>query len=47
MGAEISFVPENTVSIEAQAGEQMENLIELLEELDEVQEVYSNYEILE
>ncbi len=47
LGAEISFVPENTVSIEAQAGEQMENLIELLEELDEVQEVYSNYEILE
>ncbi len=47
LGAEISFIPENTVSIEAQAAEQMENLIELLEELDEVQEVYSNYETLE
>lgn len=47
LGAEISFIPENTVGIAAEVGEQIENLIETLEELDEVQEVYSNYEILE
>src|SRR5690554_3697355 len=46
LGAEISFVPENTVSIDADAGEKIENLVDLLEELDEVQEVYTNHEIM-
>ncbi len=46
LGAEISFIPENTVSIDADAGEKIENLVDLLEELDEVQEVYTNHEIM-
>lgn len=47
LGAEISFIPQNTVSIDAEAAETIENLIETLEDLDEVQEVYSNHEIAE
>jgi YebC/PmpR family DNA-binding regulatory protein len=45
LGAEISFIPENTVVIPEEAVEGLEKLIEVLEELDEVQEVYSNYEL--
>lgn len=45
LGAEISFIPQNSVAIPEDAAETMEKLIEILEELDEVQEVYSNYEI--
>ena len=45
LGAEISFIPQNSVAITASAGETVEKLIEVLEELDEVQEVYTNYEI--
>ncbi|HHT42576.1 MAG TPA: YebC/PmpR family DNA-binding transcriptional regulator [Firmicutes bacterium] len=45
LGAEISFVPQNTVQIGAEQAETVEKLIEMLEELDEVQEVYSNYEV--
>lgn len=47
LGAEISFIPQNTTAIPEDAVESMEKLIEILEELDEVQEVYSNYEVLE
>lgn len=47
LGAEISFVPENTVTIPSDALEKVEELIEMLEELDEVQEVYANYEVAE
>ncbi len=45
LGAEISFIPQNTVTITEDRVESMEKLIEILEELDEVQEVYSNYEV--
>ncbi|NMA62225.1 MAG: YebC/PmpR family DNA-binding transcriptional regulator [Firmicutes bacterium] len=45
LGAEISFIPENTVAIAEDAVEGIEKLIEMLEELDEVQEVYTNYEV--
>jgi YebC/PmpR family DNA-binding regulatory protein len=45
IGAEISFIPQNTVSVDPEQAEKVEKLIELLEELDEVQEVYANYEV--
>jgi len=45
VGAEISFIPQNTVQINQEQAEKVERLIELLEELDEVQEVYANYEV--
>ena len=45
LGAEISFIPQNTVHIEPAQEKSIERLIEALEELDEVQEVYSNYEV--
>lgn len=45
LGAEISFIPENTVAIAEDAVEGIEKLIEMLEDLDEVQEVYTNYEV--
>ena len=45
LGAEISFIPQNTVMITEDKVESMEKLIEILEDLDEVQEVYSNYEV--
>ena len=41
LGAEISFIPQNTVAIPEDKVESVEKLIEQLEELDEVQEVYS------
>lgn len=46
LGAEISFIPENTVEVGEAEAETIEKLIEMLEELDEVQEVYSNYEVV-
>jgi YebC/PmpR family DNA-binding regulatory protein len=45
LGAEISFIPQNTVTISQDRVETVEKLIEFLEELDEVQDVYSNYEV--
>lgn len=45
LGAEISFIPQNTVQVSAEQAESIEKLIEMLEELDEVQEVYTNYEV--
>ncbi|HBN96125.1 MAG TPA: YebC/PmpR family DNA-binding transcriptional regulator, partial [Firmicutes bacterium] len=45
LGAEISFIPQNTMTISEDKVESMEKLIEILEELDEVQDVYSNYEV--
>ncbi|NMB02894.1 MAG: YebC/PmpR family DNA-binding transcriptional regulator [Firmicutes bacterium] len=45
LGAEISFIPQNTVEVGEAEAETIEKLIEMLEELDEVQEVYSNYEV--
>lgn len=45
LGAEISFIPQNTVQVSAEQAESIERLIDMLEELDEVQEVYTNYEV--
>jgi len=47
LGAEISWIPKNTVSISPEAQEAIEKLIDALEELDEVQDVYANYEVAE
>lgn len=43
--AEITWVPENTVSVEGEAAEKLLALIERLEDLDDVQNVYANYDI--
>jgi YebC/PmpR family DNA-binding regulatory protein len=43
--AEISWVPENTISVEGEAAEKLLALIERLEELDDVQNVFANYDI--
>ncbi|NLM42136.1 MAG: YebC/PmpR family DNA-binding transcriptional regulator [Firmicutes bacterium] len=45
IGAEISYIPQNTVQVNQEQAEKVEKLIEVLEELDEVQEVYANYEV--
>jgi len=43
--AEISWVPENTISVDGEAAEKLLALIERLEELDDVQNVFANYDI--
>ncbi len=43
--AEITWIPENTVTIEGEDAEKLLRLIERLEDLDDVQNVYANYEI--
>ncbi len=43
--AEISWIPENTISVQGEAAEKLLALIERLEELDDVQGVYANYDI--
>jgi len=43
--AEISWLPENSVTVEGEAAEKLLALIERLEELDDVQNVYANYDI--
>ena len=47
LGAEISFIPQNTVVVSKDDEEAIEKLIDVLEELDEIQDVYSNYEVEE
>jgi len=47
LGAELSFIPENTIAISKSDEEAIEKLIDALEDLDEIQEVYSNYEVEE
>ena len=47
LGAEISWIPKNTIVIDAQMQDTIEKLIDALEELDEVQDVYANYEVAE
>jgi len=42
---EITWIPENTVSVEGEAAEKLLGLIERLEDLDDVQNVYANYDI--
>lgn len=43
--AEVSWIPENSVTVEGEAAEKLLALIERLEELDDVQNVYANYDI--
>jgi len=43
--SEISWVPENSISVEGEAAEKVLALIERLEDLDDVQNVYANYDI--
>lgn len=47
LGAEITWIPKNTIVIDAQMQDTIEKLIDALEELDEVQDVYANYEVAE
>lgn len=47
LGAEISWIPKNSVAITSEQEETIEKLIDALEELDEVQDVYANYEVAE
>ena len=43
--SEVTFVPDNYISLSEEDSEKVMNLIEALEELDDVQEVYHNLEI--
>jgi len=43
--AEISYVPKNTVKLEADNAKSLFGLIEALEELDDTQHVYANFEV--
>ena len=43
--AEITMVPQNTVSVTAKEAEQVLRLMEALEDNDDVQNVYANFDI--
>ncbi|MCB9840233.1 MAG: YebC/PmpR family DNA-binding transcriptional regulator [Phycisphaeraceae bacterium] len=43
--AELAHVPQNHVSLDAEAGEKMMTLVDALEDLDDVQKVFTNAEI--
>ena len=43
--AEVSMIPQNTVSLEGRDAERMLNLIETLEEHDDINHVYANFDI--
>jgi YebC/PmpR family DNA-binding regulatory protein len=43
--AQVTYVPQSTVRVEAQTAASVMRLIEALEELDDVQHVYANYDI--
>jgi YebC/PmpR family DNA-binding regulatory protein len=43
--AEVSMIPQNTVSLEGREAERMLNLIETLEEHDDINHVYANFDI--
>lgn len=45
--AELSMVPSTTVTVDAETGRKVLNLMEALEEHDDVQNVYANFEIPE
>lgn len=45
--AEITYLPQNTVRLEAKAAEQMLKLMEALEDHDDVQNIYANFDIAE
>jgi YebC/PmpR family DNA-binding regulatory protein len=42
---EISYIPKNTVKVEADHAKALFNLIDALEELDDTQRVYANFEV--
>jgi transcriptional/translational regulatory protein YebC/TACO1 len=43
--AQVTYVPQSTVRVEAPTAASVMRLIEALEELDDVQHVYANYDI--
>ncbi len=43
--AEITYVPQNTISLEEKSAEQMLKLMEILDEHDDVQKVHANFDI--
>jgi YebC/PmpR family DNA-binding regulatory protein len=43
--AEISYIPKNTVKVEADSAKSLLGLIDALEELDDTQHVYANFEM--
>jgi YebC/PmpR family DNA-binding regulatory protein len=43
--AEVSMIPQNTVSLEGREAEKMLNLMETLEEHDDINHVYANFDI--
>lgn len=43
--AEITWIPENTITVEGETAEKLLALIERLEDLDDVQHVYANFDI--
>ena len=43
--AEVSMIPQNTVSLEGKKAEQMLNLMEALEDNDDINHVYANFDI--
>ena len=43
--AEVTMLPQNTVSVTGKAAQQVLNLVEALEDLDDVQQVYANFDI--
>ncbi len=43
--AEISWIPENSITVEGDAAEKLLALIERLEDIDDVQNIYANYAI--
>jgi YebC/PmpR family DNA-binding regulatory protein len=43
--AEVSMIPQNTVSLEGREAERMLNLMETLEEHDDINHVYANFDI--
>ena len=45
--AEISMVPQNTISLEGKEAGQLLKLMEMLEDSDDVQKVYANFDISE
>lgn len=47
LSAEVTMIPQNTVSLNAEKAESVIKLLEALEDIDDVQNVYSNYDFAE
>lgn len=45
--AQVTMVPQTTISLDGKESEKMIKLLEALEDHDDVQEVYSNFEMPE